>query len=79
MASIQIEEIESILWDGTEEQLNELEGKPLAFSYSQKYRAFTIYGQNERSYSHGAPYTPNCVKLFGNEHVFGSGSCIDNW
>lgn len=76
---MQIEEIESILWDGTEDQLNKLEGKPIAFSYSQKYGAFTIYGQNERIYSHGAPYTPNCVKLFGDDHVFGSGSCIDNW
>lgn len=76
---MQIEEIENILWDGTEEQLKSLIGKPIAFSYSPKYGAFTIYGQNERSSSHGAFYAPNCVKVFGNEHVFGPGSCKDNW
>ena len=34
------EEIENILWDGTEEQLYRLMGKPIAYSYSQEYGAF---------------------------------------
>lgn len=71
------EEIENILWDGTEEQLYRLMGKPIAYSYSQEYGAFSIYGEKEISRSHGASYTPKCVELFGDEYVFGPGSLKD--
>lgn len=73
------EEIEEILWDGTEDQIKELAGHPIAYSYSPNSGAFSIYGENEMSRCHGAPYTPSCVKLFGNEYVFGSGSCREKF
>ncbi len=76
---MEFDEIENILWDGTEEQLRNLQGKPIAYSYSPKCGAFSVYGQYEISRSHGAQYTPNCVKLFGNEYVFGSGSCKEKF
>lgn len=72
------EEIEKMLWDGTKDQLDKLIGQPIAYSYSPECGAFSIYGQNEMSRSHGAPYTPNCVKLFGNEYTFGSGSYLEH-
>ena len=73
--SLSFENIENILWDGTEEQLSLLEGMPVSYSYSPKYGAFSIYSQKEATRCHGVPYTPSCVKLFGNEYAFGPGSC----
>lgn len=72
---MEFEEIESILWDGTKEQLIRLIGEPVSYSFSPKCGSFSVYGKSEMSRSHGAHYTPNCVKVFGNDHSFGPGSC----
>lgn len=72
-----LDEAEKILCDGTEDQLKELIGKPIAYSYGPKYGGFDVYCESEMSRAYGLFDILNCVKLFGNEYVFGSGSMKD--
>lgn len=62
------EDIESILYDGTEEQIANLPSG-VSYAYTPEYDAMRIRVGQYISSGYGGGI-PNCVRYFGNEHSF---------
>jgi hypothetical protein len=63
-----IDETIEILHDGTKEQIESL--KSVSYWYYPDISSFTVRTHDREAHCHGATEAPNCVKYFGNEHVF---------
>lgn len=77
---ITFDDIYEILWDGTRAHIEALEGLDLAFEYTLSCRSFTIRYEQAMSREHKVFEEPNCVKIYGNQHVFKKGTqlVLDN-
>ena len=70
------DDIYEILWDGTKTQIEALEGLDLAFEYTPSCCSFTIRYEQAMSREHKAFEEPNCVKIYGNQHIFKEGASL---
>ena len=68
-----IDDIESILLDGTEGQIKGLDKLDtiVSFSYTLEHDALKVQLGNDYSSLKGIGYTPNCVRLYGYKYTFG--------
>ena len=66
------DDIEDVLFDGSEEDMRGLsgDGRPISYAYRPSSGSFELAVGNERAKMHGVADEPNCVRIFGPEHTF---------
>lgn len=68
------DEVENVLIDGDKAAMLGLRcpdcGSSIDYVYSEQYDALDIACSCQVDHLHGVPKHPNCVKFFGNQHVF---------
>lgn len=70
-----LENIEDILFDGTEEERERLPSS-VSYVFNPKLNSFTISFANMHTIGHGIHVVPKCVSYYGNNHSFGDASSV---